>query len=298
MNDALTLTDAGDIQGKAYAKINLALSIKGKRADGYHEMDMLMAKVSLFDEIEVQRLDGSEESQLILSGSPEESLTGGDNLILKAHRAVEKAVGRRLPCRYFLNKKIPIAAGLGGGSSDAASAIEAVNKLYGLGLSRERLHEIAAAVGSDMPFFLFSGRGNVVRAMGRGIDLVETGAKLNAHVIIIKPCEGLSTGEVFALYKDFMGENPDIGGFLEAIRRPDFKAMKRCGGNSLFPAALSLRPKVAGAIDALYQKGALYAAMTGSGPSVFGLYDDKTACKAAFLALKERYGEMFACEII
>ncbi|MGI5899217.1 MAG: 4-(cytidine 5'-diphospho)-2-C-methyl-D-erythritol kinase [Christensenellales bacterium] len=290
----------GEMKGKAFAKINLALNIKGRREDGYHEMDMLMAKVSLFDEIEVRRLFDTDESVLVVRSGAEDGneLANNDNLILKAHREVEKAAGRRLPCEYILNKKIPVAAGLGGGSSDAAFTVSAINELYGLGFSREKLREIAARVGSDMPFFLFCGHGNVARATGRGTELADAGVKICSHAIIIKACPGLSTAEVFSLFKNHGGISPDIDGVLDGLKRRDFKALEKHGGNALFPAALSLRPEIAEAIDALYKSGALYAAMSGSGPSVFGLFQDESDREGAFNDLKERYGEVFACEII
>ena len=285
------------ITARAYAKINLTLDILGKRDDGYHEMDMLMQRITLCDELTLEKLLDGEETRLSIE-SCEYELSATDNLILKAHRAVEEAANRKLPCFYVLSKKIPVAAGLGGGSANAAAAIDSITALYELEIPLNQKMEIAASIGSDVPFFLFGNSendGKIIRALGRGVELQDTRTHLNAFVIVIKPCEGLSTAAIFSLYKEHEKIHPDTAAFLSAVSKGDFAAMKKSGGNSLLPAALSQRPPIADAIAALYSNGADFAAMSGSGSCVFGLFADEQTFDAALKAVLKEYPASFGC---
>ena len=140
---------------RAYAKLNLTLEVLGKREDGYHDLASIIQTVDLWDELEFEGGDGVEFE------CSDESLNGTDNLVVKAAKVLHEAVGRNLGAKIVLRKRIPIAAGLGGGSADAAATLRGLNRLCGLGLSEDELVEIGAKVGSDVPFLVSGGTGLV-----------------------------------------------------------------------------------------------------------------------------------------
>lgn len=256
-------------------KINLGLHILNRRHDGYHDIETVMVPVGITDILEIIPADTG-ESSLTITGNgvdcPPEK-----NLVFKALRAVEQTVGRDLPVNIYLRKIIPDGAGLGGGSADAAFTIRGLNSLFNLGFDDETMAAIASRVGSDCPFFIYN-RPMLCTGTGTTMEPIELGCDLKSlKCLIVKPTEGVSTAEAYA------GVTPFIRDITvkSIVSQPVEKWTGRLVNDfedSVFPK----RPEIKEVKTRLSQSGAIYTSMTGSGASVFAIYDnDKMADKAA-----------------
>lgn len=251
----------------AHAKVNWDLSVLGRRDDGYHELDMLMQSVELGDSLEI-RLD--EELTLTLHGGPRVP-SGDGNLVLRAARRLREAAGVAQGARITMKKRIPVGAGLGGGSADAAAVLLGLNALWNLHMGWQDLRALARSLGSDIPFCMVGGLRRV-RGTGEQLEALPCGAPF--HLVIVQPCAGLSTPKVFAAYDALAvrPRNPDIEAAVAALAQGDPAALARAMGNALTPASVPIRPQIAMAAQTLEHFGALRAEMTGSGSAVVGLF--------------------------
>jgi 4-diphosphocytidyl-2-C-methyl-D-erythritol kinase len=275
----------------APAKINLALDILRRRPDGYHELRTVMQAVSLCDTVTVRTADGDGELT-VRSSFPE--LTGGpDNLAYQAARVFFDAVGTiRDDVDIFLEKRIPVCAGLAGGSTDAAAVLRALRELVRPELGEEKLEELGAAVGSDVPFCL---RGGTALAEGRGEVLTPLPGLPDCRIVLCKPDFGVSTRELFGRVRlSELTRRPDTEGMCRALARGSLSGVAETLCN-VFEEALDpeKRKTVASIAETMRRNGALNAAMTGSGPTVFGLFQREDAAREAAMALKERYSQVF-----
>lgn len=268
------------MQIAAFAKINLGLAVLGCRADGYHEVDMVMQAVSLGDVLTLEPAENIsvEVSRPDLPGGP-------DNLAYRAAALLQKVTGQRRGVRIYIEKNIPLAAGLAGGSADAAAVLRGLNRLWNLGLSVRELMELGAALGSDVPFCLLGG---TARARGRG-EVVEPLPSLAGRgVVLVKPAFGVSTPRVYRLHDQLPPRPPgELGPLLAALERGDWAGLCAALVNDLERATLTLHPELAAIKQALREAGALGVLMSGSGPTVFGLCADEQAARqvAAGLSL-------------
>ena len=265
-----------ELTAKAYAKINLGLDIVGLRADGYHLVRMIMQTVGLSDELEFTRTkDG-----LITIDSDVELGAVSDNLIYKAVDLLRREEGISDGMHVKLTKRIPVAAGLAGGSSDCAASLKAANDLYGLGLSPERLAAYGVRLGADVPYCLMGG---TAISEGIGEKLTPLPAAPKAHVLLVKPSFGISTKEAYAAYdREESPAHPDIDGLIRAIKAGDLRAMCASMGNVLEPVSIAMHPEIADIKARMKELGAAGSMMSGSGPTVFGLFDDEAAAKRAY----------------
>jgi 4-diphosphocytidyl-2-C-methyl-D-erythritol kinase len=252
----------------APAKVNLFLEVLGKRPDGFHEIESLILAVDLFDTLEVR---DDRSGRLTLGCDPPGLPTGPDNLVYKAADALRRAAGADRGAAVRLTKRIPTEAGLGGGSSDAAAAVATLDRLWDLGLPRDRLLEVAAAVGSDVGFFLTppagwcTGRGEVVEPepVGRPLDLV-----------VVKPPVGLPTAAVYR--RVVVPERPGSGeAARRALRAGDPEAVAAALFNRLQDAAFAAEPDVERAFRRLAGCGPLGCLVSGSGSAVFAVCRDR-----------------------
>lgn len=275
---------------QARAKVNLTMDVLRRRPDGYHEVDLLMQSVSLCDTLTVRRSDG-------LSLEIEGDLpVSDDNLVLRAARLLAQHAGIEPRAELLLVKRIPVAAGLGGGSADAAAALVGLNRLWGLNRPQQELLSLGAKLGADVPFCI---AGGCCRATGIGTVLHRADSRLKLHLVIVKPCEGLLTREIFGgLVLDGFTRHPDTPGALEAAQAGDVDALIRCMGNVLEGPAMARRPQIAQALGELNQLGALHARMSGSGSAVFGLFDSQERAAQAALHLSRRYSECYAAQSV
>ena len=257
---------------KSYAKINISLNIKGKREDGYHELDSLMVPIELHDSIVISSLVGKEDNFVTVDDFSE--LENRYNLVSTAINAMSERYGFKDKYRVFIHKVIPMQAGLGGGSSNAAFVMREVNSIQKLNLGEEELIEIATPLGADIPFFI---RCKPSRCGGIGEKLEPLEIKNNYYVLIVKPKKGCSTKEVFKL-ADNKPSYPqvDIDKVVDALKEGDDDKLAEYIGNSLEEAAISLNPEIQEIKDYLKAQGLKLVLMSGSGSSVFALSTDKS----------------------
>ena len=275
---------------KASAKINLDLRIVGRRPDGFHELRTVFQTLALADVLTIRRARGP----LRLEGSALGVPLDRSNLVWRAAAAAWRAAGERGPVRgvsIALEKRIPAAAGLGGGSSDAAATLVGVNRVLGLGLGPAELHRAAVSLGADVPFFLVGG---TALGLGRGEDLFPLFDISPLHVVLVRPDFGVSTAAAYRWYAetanrgrvDFLKMSPH----LEKIHpTPNLPLRWRAEGlalaNDLERAVFPRHPQIAAAKRSLLRHGAVAALMAGSGSTVFGLFDDRGRADAARRAL-------------
>ena len=251
----------------ANCKINLGLDILRRREDGFHDLETVMIPVlGLYDVVEVERAEGCsvfEQDGLLVDCNAE------DNLCMKALRLMQTLYGVGA-ARIRLEKRVPFGAGLGGGSSDATSVILAINELYKLGLSEERLVEIAAMLGSDTAFFV---RNTPQLCTGRGEKMEPIELPLSGkYLVVAKPAEGVSTKEAYAGVKPAI---PQVR-LAEALRRPigEWQGVVK---NDFEGHILKAHPAIAELKQAMLDAGAVYASMSGSGSAVFGIFDEEVS---------------------
>jgi len=249
---------------RASAKVNLVLEVLGKRPDGYHELSTVMQAVDLFDRLTVEAA-----ATITLETSEPALPTDDRNLVVRAARLLQEAAGIKAGARIVLDKRIPLAAGLGGGSSDAAATLLGLNKLWGLRWRRERLVELAVKLGMDVPFFL--GRG---RALGtsRGEVLSALPGVGGYALVLVNPGMVLSTQEVYGrVPPGWRAESDGTKRMLDALKKRNVVRVAGALTNHLEHWVEPAMPVIGRMKAALFAAGALGAAMSGSGPTVFGL---------------------------
>lgn len=289
----------------AYAKINWTLDILGTRPDGYHLMDMLMQTVSLCDllwmeeseELTLEAMPGGAESAARPEAGDGLSSAGvrydASNLVYRAALLLRDHCGVRRGARILLQKRIPSGAGMGGGSADCAAALKGLNTLWGLGLSRAELLSLGLELGADVPFLL---TGGLARVGGIGERIQSLTPAPQVWLVLVQPCEGLSTREVFSAFDRLNParlRHPDNAAAQDALLRRDLTALAPAMANVLQAVGEPARPALAHAVRALEAAGAARAMMTGSGSVVYGAFDrcgDAVAAQAALEALSAQRG--------
>ena len=275
---------------QARAKINWTLDVLGKREDGYHELDTLLQSVSLHDRL---TLESAEDLRLEImpGGIARGARLRADerNLVLRAARALQKTSGIARGARMMLEKSIPVGAGMGGGSADAAAALAGLNRLWRLGYPPEALERIGLEIGADIPFCV---RGGLQRARGVGERLTPMTPGRPLWLVVAQPCRGLSTRDVFGALRVGTvdaSRRPDNDAAAAALRDGDAAALAAAMGNVLQPVAESLRPEIALCAERVAAQKPLKTQMTGSGSAVFGVFCSARAAREALAALRTWY---------
>lgn len=274
----------------APAKINLALDILGPRPDGYHEMRMVMQTVSLCDTVRLEEREGD----FVLHAADIAIPKGRKSMEQQAAEAFFQAAGRPMPgLSVTLEKRTPAYAGLGGGSADTAALLRMLRELYCPEMTLEELEAVGLTVGSDVPFCI---RGGTALAEGRGEVLTDLPTMPECWVVICKPAFDLPTPQMFARFRPEHRKNPpDISGMTAALREGDLEGVAR-RVNNVFEAALSLQARVQidDIKDTMLRCGAMTAAMSGSGPTVFGLFREEEPARRMLKVLgRRRYAKAF-----
>lgn len=271
-----------DISVKALAKINLGLDVIRKREDGYHEVRMIMQTIHLFDRLEIRRNNsGRITIETNLSFLP----TNENNLAYKAARLLmdEFQLGDGIDIR--LQKHIPVAAGMAGGSTDAAAVLYGVNRLFELGISREELMQLGVKIGADVPYCVMRG---TALAEGIGEQLSPLPPMVKCPVLIAKPQINVSTKFVYENLKlNAQTVHPDIDRLMGDIKARDLKKIAADMGNVLETVTIPNYPIISEIKENMLAHGALNAMMSGSGPTVFGLFEDEDTAAAAYEAMRE-----------
>ena len=278
----------------AYAKLNLTLDILGKRDDGYHEMQMVMQTVSLHDDVTVTLTDGKGITCRVDGAALP---CDERNLAVKAARAFCEAMDYGGGIDIALIKRIPSEAGMAGGSADAAAVLRALRELVSPTLTDERLEQISASVGSDVPFCI---RGGTQLAEGRGEALTVLSPAPRCFAAVCKPDFPISTPALFARVDGVtLSDRPDTDAMLSAIEGGNADALCKNVSN-VFEQALpeAQRQRIEEIKRALTEHGALCAAMTGSGSAVFGLFREEDACRSACRALQSERVMTFCTEFV
>lgn len=260
---------------QAQAKINWALDILSRREDGYHEMDMLMQKIALSDEI---RFETARWTTLTVNGHL--IANAGKNLIVRAANLLNEYMGEKRGVRITLSKRIPVRAGLGGGSADCAAALMALNDLWGFKLPAKTLKKLALSLGADVPYCMENDFCRV-RGIGEEVQTLENAPKIPLVVACVSP--GLSTQAVFSNF-DEAGDSPlnvPMEKLCGRLTAGDFRAADEISGNALERAAIRLLPAVADTMERMRACGSLYTRMSGSGSAVFGVFETADRAREA-----------------
>lgn len=271
-----------EISLKALAKINLGLDVLGKREDGYHEVRMVMQTIHLYDRVEIKKTRSPHihvETNLYYLPVNE------DNLVYRAAKLMKDEFQIKEGVRIVLQKFIPVAAGLAGGSSDAAAVLVGMNRIFNLGLKQNKLMELGLKIGADVPFCIMRG---TALAEGIGEKLTALPPMPKCPVLIAKPAISVSTKAVYEGLKLYDGmEHPDIDGVMEGIQQKDLKGVASHMGNILETVTIPMYPVIEDIKKLMLENGALNAMMSGSGPTVFGLFPNEKEIRRAYEALKQ-----------
>ena len=267
---------------KAMAKVNLGLDVLRRRENGYHEVKMVMQTVDLYD---VLTLTKEEEDVISITSNTGELPLNEDNLIYKAARLLFERTGKQYGVSIHLDKNIPIAAGMAGGSTDAAATLLALNHLFEFGLSKDELAEIGVKIGADVPYCIYGG---TCLSEGIGEILTPLAAAPDCYIVIAKPPIGVSTKYVYEnLHIETVPRHPDIDGMVEAIGKGELKGVTDKMGNVLETVTIKKYPEIASMKQCLLENGAENALMSGSGPTVFGLFTNIETAKNALRELEK-----------
>lgn len=251
----------------APAKINLTLDILGKRSDGYHEIDTIMQTIALGDTVQFQ-----ESPQIEIETDHPQVPLGRANIALRAAELISRYAGITRGVKICIYKRIPIAAGLAGGSTDAAAVLRGLNKMWGLALSEQTMVELAAQLGSDVAFCL---RGGTALGKGRGEQLQSLPPLPQMGVIIVKMPFAVSTKDVYQQYRPVPETKTTTAAMIQAVRSGNRRAVLAALSNMLEQVTINLHPEIAEAKERLLEAGAGGVLMSGSGPTVFGLTETR-----------------------
>lgn len=270
---------------KATAKINLGLDVIRKREDGYHDVRMVMQMTGMYDRIILYPRRG--RSGIELRTNLPYIPTNENNLAYKAAKLLMDEFDVTDGLEISLQKFIPVAAGLAGGSTDAAAVLKAVNKIFRLGLDNRQLMERGARLGADIPYCLLGG---TALAEGIGEKLTPLPDMPECMILLAKPPISVSTRDVYgALRADEIEKHPDIDGMIEAIRAGDLHGITDRLANVLEDVTAPTRPIIGKMEREMMEAGALSAIMSGSGPTVFGIFDDESAARKCRNHMRVKY---------
>lgn len=277
---------------KAPAKINLSLDVLYKRPDGYHEVEMVMTTIDLADRIELSLL---EENRIVIHSHNRFVPDDQRNLAYQAAHLLKERFQVKKGVLIGIEKTIPVAAGLAGGSSDAAATLRGLNKLWNLGLSLDELAVIGAEIGSDVSFCVYGG---TALATGRGEIIEELPAPPTCWVVLAKPFIGVSTAEVYRRLNVEKIQHPPTKQMITAIETGDFNGVCNSVGNVLEDVTLSLYPEVAQIKDQMKRFGADAVLMSGSGPTVFSLVSHDSRMHRIYNGLRGFCDQVYAVRIL
>jgi len=271
------------IELKALAKINLGLDVLGRRENGYHDVRMVMQSIYLYDEVKIAK---KKEPGITLTTNLKFLPTGDGNIAYKAAQLLMDEFDLKEGVQITLNKHIPVAAGLAGGSSNAAAVLFGMNRLFGLRLTQQELMDRGVKLGADVPYCVMRG---TVLAEGIGEILTPLPACPKCHVLIAKPPISVSTKLVYEKLDSHEIENhPDIDGIIDGLYDQDITKVASRMGNVLEKVTIEEYPVIEQIKNVMKEQGALNAMMSGSGPTVFGLYETKEKARKAAAKIREK----------
>ena len=266
---------------KALAKINIGLDVTGVREDGYHLVRMIMQTVHMYDLVTVSK---SAEAGITMKSNAKYLPTNDDNLCVKAAKLLAEEFDLKDGTQIRLSKRIPVAAGMAGGSSDAAAVLYGMNQIHGLGLSKKQLMERGVRIGADVPYCLMRG---TALAEGIGEELTELSPMMRCPVLVAKPPISVSTKYVYEHLDAIENpKHPDIDAMIADITVGDLHALGSHMGNILEDLTMQKYPVIAQIKDLMKANGAIVSMMSGSGPTVFGFFEDEATLQRAKSAVE------------
>lgn len=271
------------IELRALAKINLGLDVLGRRENGYHDVRMVMQSIYLYDEVKIEK---TRSPEITVASNLKFLPTGENNIAYKAAQLLREEFQIEDGIKITLKKHIPVAAGLAGGSSNAAAVLFGMNRMFHLGLSQKELMERGVSLGADVPYCIMRG---TVLAEGIGEKLSVLPAMPKCTVLIAKPPVSVSTRVVYeALDAKEIVDHPDIDGIIEGLEENDLKKVASGMGNVLEEVTIPMHPVIEQIKQEMMDAGALNAMMSGSGPTVFGLFESRAAALRAHRQIREK----------
>ena len=271
-----------ELQLRAYGKINLGLDVVRKREDGYHELRMIMQTVGLYDELKMKVIP---EDEIRLSVNLSFLPTNENNLICKAIAMLKQEFGIQEGIEARLEKRIPVAAGMAGGSSDAAAALVGMNRLFRLGLSKKQLMEYGVRLGADVPYCVMRG---TALSEGIGEILTPLPPMPSCYILLAKPGISVSTKYVYQNLKaNELTDHPDIDGIVDSLKNGDLQGICDRLGNVLETVTIRDHPMIDEIKTFLIEQGAFGALMSGSGPTIFGIFQEKSTARKALENMRQ-----------
>ena len=269
------------IELKALAKINLGLDVLGRRENGYHDVRMVMQTIYLYDDVTLERTG---EAGIQVRTNLHYLPVDEKNIAYQAANLLMEEFHIREGLKITLNKRIPVAAGMAGGSSNAAAVVVGMNRLFRLGLSEQELMERGVKLGADVPYCVMRG---TVLAEGIGEVLTPLAPLPRCYILVAKPRISVSTKTVYEkLDAHEIEDHPDIDGLLAGLEAGDLKKVASAMGNVLEKVTMDDYPVIAEIKDKMKENGALNAMMSGSGPTVFGIFEDKYVARQAMQKIR------------
>ncbi|WP_249872217.1 4-(cytidine 5'-diphospho)-2-C-methyl-D-erythritol kinase [Oceanobacillus saliphilus] len=277
---------------KAPAKINLSLDVLRKRDDGYHDVEMIMTSIDLADRIELEQL---EEDRIEISLESRYVPNDERNLAYKAAQLFKKKYGIKKGVHIHIDKSIPVSAGLGGGSADAAGVLRGLNRLWSLEISLDELAELGSTIGADVAFCVY---GNTAIARGYGEKIEQLPSPPPCWVVLAKPDIGVSTRTIFGQIDIGKLFHPDTTAILDALKEKNFSKLCSNVGNSLEEITFGLHPEVLRIKEAMVQAGATGVLMSGSGPTVYGLVEQQSKATRIFNGMRGFCEEVYLVRLL
>lgn len=278
---------------RAPAKINWTLDILGRRKDGYHDIATIMQSVAIYDEIEIAKVS---KPGIDVKVSTSDIPGGRANIGYRAAELMLETFKIHGGIEIYIHKHIPAAAGMGGGSSDGAAIMLGIRDIYDIGVSVEELTKLGSGIGADVPFCMVGG---TALAEGIGDRLTKLPAVEQMWLVIVKPDIHISTAEIYGLVDiQDIARRPQNEKFIHALHEGDMVSAAKYGGNALEEVTARLYPAIYTIKEELISAGAVYSLMSGSGSSVFGVFENREKAALAYNLLKVRYGQVFLTHTI
>lgn len=278
-----------ELELKAYAKINLGLDVLRKRKDGYHDVKMVMQTVDLYDVLKISELN---EDEIELESSLQILPVNEDNIVYRACKLIKDEYDIKKGVKIYIDKHIPIAAGLAGGSADAAAALIGLNRMFDLNIPKEQLMEYGVSLGADVPFCIMRG---TALSEGIGEKLTRLSPLPDCYILIAKPAVNVSTRKVYqSLRLDEISYHPNIDKLVKSLDKQDLKEITVSQGNLLETVTIPMHEEIMDLKVLIRRCGAVNPIMSGSGPTVFGIFEDEDMANEAARIVKD---ENFANQV-
>lgn len=275
--------------GKGYAKVNLTLDVTGKRPDGYHDIQTIMRTVNLYDTVTAEL---TKDLGIQLTTTLDWLPTDSKNIAYRAAQMLLEEVGAKVGVKLHIQKTIPCGAGMGGGSADGAIVLALLNRLLGNPVSGEKLLELGAKIGADVPFCLMCG---TAIATGIGEKLEPLDIKGTVPVLVVKPEVSVSTPEMYRIIDECdILVRPDTKSAAEALKAGDIQALAKSMCNIMEASAINMHPVIGEIRDKMLKNGALGAMMTGSGSAVFGIFTDTQSADSCSKLFAEDFKDVYS----